>query len=232
MGKGLHAVIKGILDERTRKTAKVMSRRKKTIAAEKSQLEVLSKLKSNSGEIAKVELEAAIKTAQEATVSANQEKLKWREKINELNIYKQIVQDKENLLILRAKELENLTQSALTKKEEARKALQNVKHLDNQNKEKFNQLQIQIQALMEREKRAATEKYNVTKNSMISLAYKTEKPERDISVSHNSQSNMLLNSDLQTESEIATELMNIVDPNLIMLKLNLNEEFDSINKYI
>ncbi|CAK9806561.1 Fas-binding factor 1 [Anthophora quadrimaculata] len=212
------------------KQLKLCLEEKKKIAAEKSQLEVLSKLKSNSGEIAKVELEAAIKTAQEATVSANREKLKWREKMNELNIYKQILQDKENVLILRAKELENLTQSALIKKEEAKKALQNAKHLDHENKEKFNQLQIQIQALMEREKRVATEKYNAT--NMISLAYKAEKPERDISVLHNSQNNMLINSDLQTESEITTGLMNIVDPNLIMLKLNLNEEFDSINKYI
>lgn len=57
-----------------------------------------------------LQLETAIKTAQDANVSANREKLKWQEKINELNIYKQILQDKENLLILRAKELEYLTQ--------------------------------------------------------------------------------------------------------------------------
>lgn len=55
-------------------------------------------------------METAVKTAQEATISANRDKLKWQEKINELNIHKQILQDKENLLILRAKELEYLTQ--------------------------------------------------------------------------------------------------------------------------
>lgn len=43
------------------------------------------------------------------------------------------------------------------------KALKNAKHLENQNKQKFNQLQLQIQALMEKEKKIATEKYNVTK---------------------------------------------------------------------
>lgn len=132
-----------------------------------------------------LQLETAIKTAQDANVSANREKLKWQEKINELNIYKKILQDKENLLILRAKELEYLTQvisknichalilylkpkvnilqSVLTKKEEGMKVLKNAKHLENQNKEKFNQLQIQIQALMEREKKIATERYNTTK---------------------------------------------------------------------
>lgn len=55
-------------------------------------------------------METAIKTAQDANASASREKLKWQEKINELNVYKEILQDKENLLILHAKELEYLTQ--------------------------------------------------------------------------------------------------------------------------
>lgn len=55
-------------------------------------------------------METAIKTAQDANASASREKLKWQEKIDELNVYKQILQDKENLLILHAKELEYLTQ--------------------------------------------------------------------------------------------------------------------------
>lgn len=55
-------------------------------------------------------METAIKTAQDANASASREKLKWQEKINELNVYKQILQDKENLLILHAKELEYLMQ--------------------------------------------------------------------------------------------------------------------------
>lgn len=55
-------------------------------------------------------METAIKTAQDANASASREKFKWQEKINELNVYKEILQDKENLLILHAKELEYLTQ--------------------------------------------------------------------------------------------------------------------------
>lgn len=57
-----------------------------------------------------MQLESAIKTAQEVTASANREKLRWQEKSNELDVYKQILKDKENLLIARAKELEHLTQ--------------------------------------------------------------------------------------------------------------------------
>ncbi|XP_050585170.1 repetitive organellar protein-like isoform X2 [Bombus affinis] len=214
------------------KQLKLLAEEKGVIATEKTHLEVLNKLKSNSGETIKLELETAIKTAQDANASASREKLKWQEKINELNVYKEILQDKENLLILHAKELEYLTQSALTKKEEGVKALKNAKHLENQNKEKFNQLQIQIQALMEREKKVATEKYNVTKDKIkgVLSAYETERPERD--VSHNFQNEIIPSSGIQSKSEITTELMNIVDPNLIMLKLNINDDFKSINKYM
>ncbi|XP_050482448.1 myosin-8 isoform X4 [Bombus huntii] len=214
------------------KQLKLLAEEKEVIAIEKTHLEVLNKLKSNSGETTKVELETAIKTAQDANASASREKLKWQQKINELNVYKQILQDKENLLILHAKELEYLTQSALTKKEEGVKALKNAKRLENQNKEKFNQLQIQIQALMEREKKVATERYNVTKDKIkgVLSAYETERPERD--VSHNFQNEVIPSSGIQSKSEITTELMSIVDPNLIMLKLNIDDDFKFINKYM
>lgn len=213
---------------------KLLAEEKEIITIEKAELQISNKLQNNN-EIDKIELETAVKTAQEATISANRDKLKWQEKINELNIHKQILQDKENLLILRAKELEYLTQSALIKKEEGMKALKNAKHLENQNKQKFNQLQLQIQALMEKEKKIATEKYNITKDRIkeSSSVYETEpeKPERDVNVSHNFQNDIPF-SEIQSKSEITTELMNIVDPNLIMLKLNLNDEFNTIDKYI
>ncbi|KAK1120262.1 hypothetical protein K0M31_012623 [Melipona bicolor] len=212
------------------KQLKLLAEEKEVIATEKAQLKILNKLKSNNNEVVKVELETAIKTAQDVNVSADREKLKWQEKINELNIYKQILQDKENLLILRAKELEYLTQSVLTKKEEGIKVLKNAKHLENQNKEKFNQLQIQIQALMEREKKIATERYNTTKDKIkkVSSAYEIETPERDPNVSHNK---IISFSEMQSNSEITTELMTVVDPNLIMLKFNMNNEYNTINKY-
>lgn len=57
-----------------------------------------------------LQLEAAIKAAQSANNRANQERLKWQEKIRELEIQQHQIQGKENELILRAKELENLTQ--------------------------------------------------------------------------------------------------------------------------
>lgn len=172
---------------------KLLAEEKEIITIEKAELQISNKLQNNN-EIDKIELETAVKTAQEATISANRDKLKWQEKINELNIHKQILQDKENLLILRAKELEYLTQSALIKKEEGMKALKNAKHLENQNKQKFNQLQLQIQALMEKEKKIATEKYNITKDRIkeSSSVYETEpeKPERDVNVSHNFQNDI------------------------------------------
>ncbi|XP_076245959.1 fas-binding factor 1 twitchy [Calliopsis andreniformis] len=201
---------------------KLLAEEREAVTAEKAQLEVLNRLKLNSDDITKVELETAIKTAQEATTCANREKLRWQAKINELDLQKQILQDKENLLILRAKELENLTQSALIKKEEGIKALKDAKHLENQHKEKLGLLQTQFKALIAREKKVVNEQYNITKGRTISLMCETEKPERDINIPHNFHSQTLPFSIMHSSSQTTSELMNIIDPNLIMLKLNLD----------
>ncbi|XP_076178787.1 fas-binding factor 1 twitchy isoform X2 [Ptiloglossa arizonensis] len=206
---------------------RVLVEERETLAAEKAQLKILSRLKTNNGNIAKIELEAAIKTTQEVIACANQEKLKWQDKINELNVHKQILQDKENLLVVRAKELENLTQSALTKKEEGIKALKDAKHLENQHKEKLELLHLQLKALMEREKRIGNEQYNDIQGRMISVSCETEKPERDLNVPHNFQTEILPFSVMHSTSQITSELMKIVDPNLIMLKLNLDDHYDT-----
>ncbi|XP_076297978.1 fas-binding factor 1 twitchy isoform X2 [Lasioglossum baleicum] len=206
----------------------LLQQEREAIAAEKAQLQTMNRLKFNSDDIAKVELEAAIQTAQETAACASHKKLQWQEKINELNVHKQILQDKENLLILRAKELEKLTQSALTKKHEGMKALEDAKHLESQHKETLGLLQMQLKAFMEKEKKIDSEQYNVFKGQMISLSCESEKPERDTNVSHSFSHEMLPFSVIPSTSQITSELMKIVDPNLTMLKLSLDDHYDSI----
>lgn len=53
---------------------------------------------------------AAIKTAQDATVLANQERSKWQGKVRDLEIKQQHLQEKEHRLLTRAQDLENFTQ--------------------------------------------------------------------------------------------------------------------------
>ena len=57
-----------------------------------------------------LQLEATIQAAQDAKLSANKERLKWKEKINELEMQKNDFRDKENRLVQKAKELQDLTQ--------------------------------------------------------------------------------------------------------------------------
>lgn len=206
---------------------KLLTEEREAVAAEKAQLEVLNRLKTNNDDITKIELESAIKTAQEVTASANREKLRWQEKSNELDVYKQILKDKENLLIARAKELEHLTQTALVKKEEGMKALKDAKYLENQHKEKLDQLQSQFRALMAREKKVATEHYNIVKGRATSVTSETEKPERDINIQHDFHNEALPFSIMHSAYQ-TSELMNIIDPNLIMLKLNLDNQYNTI----
>lgn len=53
---------------------------------------------------------AAIKAAQDATILANQERLKWQEKIKYLEVQQQALQEREYRLLARAQDLENFTQ--------------------------------------------------------------------------------------------------------------------------
>ncbi|XP_076652658.1 fas-binding factor 1 twitchy [Halictus rubicundus] len=206
----------------------LIQQEREAIVAERVQLQTMKRLKFNSDDIAKVELEAAIQIAQETAACANHKKLQWQEKMNELNVHKQILQDKENLLVLRAKELEKLTQSALTKKHEGMKALEDAKHLESRHKETLGLLQMQLKAFMEKEKKIGSEQYNILKGQMISVSCETEKPERDTNVSHSFSHEMLPFSVIPSTSQITSELMKIADPNLTMLKLSLDDHYDSI----
>lgn len=66
--------------------------------------------------------------------------------------------EKEKHLTQRAKELEDLTQSALIKREEGILALKEARRLELQHKERLGQLQAQLESLADRENRIATEK--------------------------------------------------------------------------
>lgn len=61
------------------------------------------------------QLAAAIKAAQDATAVANQERLRWQEKIKGLEVQQQTLQEKEYRLLTRAQDLENFTQVIITK---------------------------------------------------------------------------------------------------------------------
>lgn len=51
-----------------------------------------------------------MKAAQDAAAAANQERLKWQEKLNELEVQKSALQEKESRLVQKAKELHEFTQ--------------------------------------------------------------------------------------------------------------------------
>lgn len=116
---------------------KLLTKEKEVIAAKKRQYEVLKTIKTDSDNITKIETAAAIKTAQDATILANQERLKWQEKIKYLEMQQQTLQEKEYRLLARAKDIEKLTQVAFTKNEEAVKALKETHNIENEYKTKF-----------------------------------------------------------------------------------------------
>ncbi|XP_018348196.1 PREDICTED: golgin subfamily A member 4-like isoform X2 [Trachymyrmex septentrionalis] len=119
------------------KQLKTLTKEKGVIAAKKKQYEVLKTIKSNSDNFTKIELAAAIKAAQDATTLANQERLKWQEKIKYLEMQQQTLQEREYRLLARAQDLENFTQITFEKNEEAIKSLRDAHYIENEHKTKF-----------------------------------------------------------------------------------------------
>lgn len=109
------------------------------------------------------QLEAALRTAQEAVKEANQERERWQEKINFIEAEKKRIQVKERQLMERAKELEDLTQSAMARREEGMKALKNAQQLEKQHNDRMNQLELQLEMLAHRENKIASEKLSLAR---------------------------------------------------------------------
>ncbi|OXU29477.1 hypothetical protein TSAR_009197 [Trichomalopsis sarcophagae] len=206
-----------------------LAQERQTLATERGKLQIFNRLKIGVDESSKIELEATIKAAQEAASSANQERLKWQEKINELEIQKNALQEKENNLIQKAKKLDDFTQSAVAIREEGLRALKEARFIEERYKEKFNELQIQQRLLNEREAKLATEKLELAKERLSFRVSEVEQPEKDISnkldnkiIHEEEQSNF---SEVQSTSmQYTTYFKDIVDPHLLLLKWDLDNK--------
>ncbi|XP_058795188.1 putative protein tag-278 isoform X2 [Phymastichus coffea] len=201
-----------------------LAQERQAVASERAKLQIFNRLNHQVDESSKIELEAAIKTAQEAAFNANQERVKWQQKIQELDKKKHILKEEEHLLVQKAKELQEFTQSAISKREEGLKALKEARFIEQRYKEKFNQLHSQQEILIEKESKLATEKLELAKTRLSLYVNEIEKPEKDIDdnnkICRNKQ--VLNHSDVPTTtSEYTTYFKDIVDPHLITLKWDL-----------
>ncbi|XP_015111903.1 fas-binding factor 1 homolog [Diachasma alloeum] len=196
-------------------------------AAEKAKLEVLNYLKTNSDDVTKGELEAAIKAAHDAAHSANLERKKWQERIKAYETDRERILVKERHLTERAKELEDLTQSAILKREEGMRALKEAQRIEKQHKERMSQLEMQMELLAQRENKIATEKLSLARDR-LAVKIHQEKPEKDVT-------NNSFHSQVHQPyylSQMQTHFRDVVDPQLLLLKLNLDNKLDTSNQLI
>ncbi|XP_018397134.1 PREDICTED: golgin subfamily A member 4-like [Cyphomyrmex costatus] len=189
------------------KQLKTLTKEKGMIAAKKKQYEVLKTIKSNSDNITKIELAAAIKAAQDATILANQDRLKWQEKIKYLEVQQQALQEREYRLLARAQDLDSFTQIAFEKNEEAVKSLRDAHHIESEHKTKFDPHYRKFG-----EFNLASEKLTLEK----------------IKKSTNTPYNYKRTLSNQHEFQVTTHFTEVVDPQLVMLKLNLDDQLDNI----
>lgn len=195
------------------KELKILTKEKEAIAAKKMQYEVLKTIKTNSDNITKIESAVAIKTAQDATILANQERLKWQEKIKYLEAQQQALQEKEFRLLARAKDIENFTQVAFAKNKEAVKTLKEARNIENECKTKFDPNFSNLFG-----------KLNSTSEKMALTTAQLEKSKKNIPYSANRRTL----SNQQHAFQFTTHFTEVVDPQLVMLKLNLDDQLNDI----
>ncbi|XP_063995106.1 fas-binding factor 1 homolog [Diachasmimorpha longicaudata] len=196
-------------------------------AAEKAKLEVLNYLKTSSEDVTKGELEAAIKAAHDAAHSANLERRKWQERIKAYETDQERILAKEKHLTKRAKELEDLTESAISKREEGMRALKEAQRLEKQHKDRMSQLEMQLELVAQRENKIATEKLSLARDR-LAVKIQREKPEKDVS-------NNSFHSQLHQPyflPQMPTHFRDVVDPQLLLLKLNLDNKLNTSNELI
>ncbi|XP_043280921.1 fas-binding factor 1 isoform X2 [Venturia canescens] len=225
-------VIKDAWSKEQERQLNVIHTERESVANERAKLEVSFKLKSSEDEMAKIELEAALKTAQEAAQEASQEKLKWQEKCRSLDAQKCLLREKEKHLVNKAKELETLTQSALKKRDEGIEALKEAKRVEQRHKEHLMELQIQLESLAHRENRKATEKLHIAREKLASRVFAAEKPEKDTNERVSSVPLANDRSFISNHSHISTHFKDVVDPHLLMLKLDLDNKLDTTEELL
>lgn len=204
------------------KQLRALTKEKEVIAAKRRQYEVLRTIKTSTDDITKAELAAAIKAAQDTTVLANQERFKWQEKAKDLEMQQQNLQEKEYRLVARARDLENFTQIAFVKNEQAIKALKEAHHIENEHRAKFDA----HFNILEQRQHTTAEKLNLARER-LALRTQMEKLERNTNVNipyNYTDEKRLSNQQLQ----VTTHFTEIVDPQLVMLKLNLDDQLDNI----
>ncbi|GAB1863771.1 Fas-binding factor 1 [Camponotus japonicus] len=196
------------------KQLNLLTKEKEVIAAKKRQYEVLKTIKTDSDNITKIEAAAAIKTAQDATILANQERLKWQEKIKYLEMQQQTLQEKEYRLLARAKDIEKFTQVAFTKNEEAVKALKEAHNIENEYKTKFDS------------NSGIFEKLDLTSEKLALTTAQLQKLKKNTNIPYSANRRTLSNQ--QHAFQVTTHFTEVVDPQLVMLKLNLDDQLDDI----
>ncbi|XP_020299137.1 golgin subfamily A member 4-like isoform X2 [Pseudomyrmex gracilis] len=196
------------------KQLKTLIKEKEIIAAKRKQYEVLRTIKSNSDNITNIEMAAAIKTAQDATILANQERLKWQEKVKYLEKQQQVLQEKEHRLLTHAQDLESFTQLAFARNEEAVKTLKEFRHIEDDHKAKldphFN----------------VFDKFN-SASEKLALTAQLEKLKKSANIPYNYADTQAL-SNQQRTFKVTTHFTEVVDPQLVMLKLNLDDQLDNV----
>ncbi|XP_018321776.1 trichohyalin isoform X2 [Agrilus planipennis] len=144
-----------------------LTEEKLAISAEKSRLEISSKLANNYDvQKAQVEVEAAVKAARDAAAKTDLERENLLKAQHELESLKRDMRDRDHVLSLKEKSFEALQKELDDRAAEAERALAQAKLIETTYANRTRDMHKQVAVLAQREKKLAEEKLNLSKERL------------------------------------------------------------------
>nr|CAD7428680.1 unnamed protein product [Timema monikensis] len=203
------------------------------IGAERSRLQALARLQGGSSTLSidaeqlKVEAEAAIQVAQDASRRSDTEREKLLEHQSQLQLERRKLQELERDITIKKQELDTLTQMAAATKNEGLQALDEARNLEKQHNIRVKEYQQQLMELKERERRLAQEKVTLSQER---VSLRRSKEQKYCAFCKTLQ--QVPTSDKCASTSTSYSLKNFIDPEQVIMKLTSEREHEDDENFL
>nr|CAD7395037.1 unnamed protein product [Timema cristinae] len=205
------------------------------IGAERSRLQALARLQGGSSALSidaeqlKVEAEAAIQVAQDASRRSDAEREKLLEHQSQLQLERRKLQELERDITIKKQELDTLTQMAAATKNEGLQALDEARNLEKQHNIRVKEYQQQLMELKERERRLAQEKVTLSQER---VSLRRSKEQKYCAFCKTLLEQQVPTSDKCASTSTSYSLKNFIDPEQVIMKLTSEREHEDDENFL
>nr|CAD7452976.1 unnamed protein product [Timema tahoe] len=205
------------------------------IGAERSRLQALARLQGGSSALSidaeqlKVEAEAAIQVAQDASRRSDAEREKLLEHQCQLQLERRKLQELERDITTKKQELDTLTQMAAATKNEGLQALDEARNLEKQHNIRVKEYQQQLMELKEREHRLAQDKVALSQER---VSLRKSKEQKYCAFCRTLLEQQVPTSDKCASTSTSYSLKHFIDPEQVIMKLTSGREHEDDENFL